>query len=81
MSLRKHLYATLQPAPNFRGHRIVRPFSIDDLQYHQPLLRIRVDHDVFVGNDMCTNIAVNTFALNDDLQSEAVNAAGDSVEN
>ena len=43
-------------------------------------LRIRVDHDVCVGNDMCTNIAINTFALNDDLQSEAVNAAGDSVE-
>ena len=44
-------------------------------------LRITVDHDVCVGNDMCTNIAVNTFALNDELQSEAVNAAGDPVEN
>ena len=29
---------------------------------------------------MRTNIAVNTFALNDDLQSEAVNAAGDPLE-
>ena len=29
---------------------------------------------------MCTNIAVNTFALNDDLQSRAVNAAGDLLE-
>ena len=43
-------------------------------------LRITVDHDVCVGNDMCTNIAVKTFALNDDLQSEAVNAAGDPLE-
>ncbi len=43
-------------------------------------LRITVDHDVFVGNDICTNISVNTFALKDDLQSEAVNAAGDPVE-
>ena len=43
-------------------------------------LRIMVDHGVCVGNDMCTNIAINLFALNDDLQSEPVNAAGDPLE-
>ncbi len=43
-------------------------------------LRITVDHDVCVGNDMCTNIAVNTFSLNNDLQSEAVNVEGDPIE-
>ena len=43
-------------------------------------LRIRVDHNVCVGNAMCTTIAPKVFALNDDRQSEAVDAAGDSLE-
>ncbi len=43
-------------------------------------LRITVDHNVCVGNDMCTNIATNVFALNDDLQSAVVNPEGDPVE-
>lgn len=43
-------------------------------------LRIRVDHNVCVGNAMCTVIAPKAFALNDDRQSEAVDAAGDTVE-
>ena len=40
-------------------------------------LGITVDHDLCVGNDMCTNIATNVFALNEELQSEAVNPDGD----
>ena len=40
-------------------------------------LRITVDHDLCVGNDMRTNIATNVFALNEELQSEAVNPDGD----
>ena len=43
-------------------------------------LRIRVDHNVCVGNAMCTTIAPKVFALNDDRQSEAVDAAGDTLE-
>ena len=43
-------------------------------------LRITVDHDVCVGNDLCTNIATNVFALNEDIQSEVVNPEGDSEE-
>ena len=43
-------------------------------------LRITVDNDACVGNAMCTNIDVHTFALNDDLQSEAINPAGDPLE-
>ncbi len=41
-------------------------------------LRVSVDHDMCVGNAMCVTIATNTFALNDDRQSEAVNPDGDS---
>ena len=43
-------------------------------------LRITVDHDVCVGNAMCETFAINTFALNDDRQSEAVNQEGDSLD-
>lgn len=43
-------------------------------------LRITVDHDLCVGNDMCTSFAANTFALDDELQSEAVNTEGDPLE-
>ena len=43
-------------------------------------LRIRVDHDVCVGNAMCEAIVPKVFRLNDNRQSEAVDPAGDSVE-
>ena len=43
-------------------------------------LRVRVDHNVCVGNAMCTSIAPKVFALNDNRQSEAVDPAGDTVE-
>ena len=42
-------------------------------------LKITVDHDVCVGNAMCETFATNTFALNDDRQSEAVNPQGDPL--
>ncbi len=44
-------------------------------------LRVRVDHDVCVGNAMCETIARKVFRLNDNRQSEAVDPAGDTVEN
>ena len=40
-------------------------------------LRVRVDHLLCVGNAMCETYAPNVFRLNDDRQSEAVNAEGD----
>jgi ferredoxin len=43
-------------------------------------LRITVDHDVCVGNAMCETFATNTFALNENRQSEAVNPDGDPLE-
>ena len=43
-------------------------------------LRVRVDHDVCVGNDMCTITTPKVFALNEDRQSEAVNPEGDTLE-
>ncbi len=43
-------------------------------------LRITVDHDICVGNAMCETFATNTFALNDNRQSEAVNPEGDSLD-
>lgn len=43
-------------------------------------LRLSVDHDVCVGNAMCTTIAPDVFQLNDDRQSSVVNAEGDSEE-
>jgi ferredoxin len=43
-------------------------------------LRIRVDHNVCVGNAMCETFASNVFRLNDNRQSEAVDLAGDSEE-
>lgn len=43
-------------------------------------LRITVDHDLCVGNDMCTSFAASTFAMNDDLQSEVVNSEGDPLD-
>ena len=43
-------------------------------------LRVRVDHDVCVGNAMCETIAPKVFRLNDDRQSEAMDPGGDTVE-
>ena len=43
-------------------------------------LRVWVDHNVCVGNAMCESIAPKVFQLNDNRQSEAVNAAGDTEE-
>jgi len=43
-------------------------------------LRVHVDHDRCVGNAMCTTLAPDVFALNDDRQSEARNPAGGTVE-
>jgi ferredoxin len=44
-------------------------------------LRIRVDHDVCVGNAMCETIAPKVFRLNEKRQSEAVDPAADTLEN
>ena len=43
-------------------------------------LRVRVDHDICVGNAMCVALATKTFALNEDRQSEAVDPQGDTME-
>jgi ferredoxin len=43
-------------------------------------LRIRVDHNVCVGNAMCETFAPHVFQLNENRQSEAVDPAGDPVE-
>ena len=43
-------------------------------------LRVRVDHEVCVGNAMCETIAPKVFRLNANRQSEAVDAAADSAE-
>ena len=43
-------------------------------------LRVRVDHNVCVGNAMCETFAPNVFRLNDNRQSEAVDPAGDRVD-
>ena len=43
-------------------------------------LRISIDHDVCVGNAMCTTIAPDVFQLNEERQSEAANPAGDTVD-
>ena len=43
-------------------------------------LRVWVDHQACVGNAMCETIALNTFRLNDNRQSEVANPEGDSPE-
>ena len=43
-------------------------------------LRVRVDHQVCVGNAMCETIATKTFRLNDNRQSEVTDPQGDSEE-
>ena len=42
-------------------------------------VRISVDHNVCVGNAMCTNIAPKVFALDHNLQSEPVHPDGDTL--
>jgi ferredoxin len=41
-------------------------------------LRVRVDHNVCVGNAMCETYAPNVFRLNENRQSEAADPAADS---
>ena len=43
-------------------------------------LKVWVDHQACVGNAMCESIAPKVFRLNDDRQSEVVDAAADSEE-
>ena len=43
-------------------------------------VRVRVDHNLCVGNAMCETFAPHVFRLNDDRQSEAVDPDGDSIE-
>jgi ferredoxin len=43
-------------------------------------LRVRVDHNVCVGNAMCETIAPRVFRLNDNRQSEAVDPDADTLE-
>jgi ferredoxin len=43
-------------------------------------LRVWVDPQICVGNAMCETIALHTFRLNDNRQSEAVDPEGDSPE-
>ena len=43
-------------------------------------LKVTVDHDVCVGNAMCPHIAGKTFQLNDDRQSEVIDANGEPRE-
>jgi len=42
--------------------------------------RIRVDHLLCVGNQMCETYAPNVFRMNDNRQSEVVDPAGDHEE-
>jgi ferredoxin len=43
-------------------------------------VRVRVDHQVCVGNAMCTTVAPRVFVLNAERQSEVVNPIVDSME-
>ena len=43
-------------------------------------LRVRVDHDVCVGNAMCVTFAPKAFRLDDNRQSEVADPAADDVE-
>ena len=44
-------------------------------------LRITVDHNVCVGNQMCETFAPKVFVINDNRQSEVADAAADTEEN
>ena len=39
-----------------------------------------IDADICTGCELCTQIAENTFAMNDDGVAEVINATGDSEE-
>jgi ferredoxin len=41
-------------------------------------LRVWVNHTACVGNAMCETIAIKSFRLNDNRQSEAIDPPGDS---
>ena len=43
-------------------------------------LKITVDHDVCVGNQMCETFAPKVFVINDNRQSEVADATADSEE-
>ena len=43
-------------------------------------LRVRGDHLLCVGNQMCETFAPNSFRFNSDRQSEPIEPLGDSVE-
>ena len=43
-------------------------------------VRVRVDHNLCVGNAMCETFAPHVFRLNDNRQSEAVDSDGDPIE-
>src|SRR5438034_10038449 len=43
-------------------------------------VRVRVDHNLCVGNSMCETFAPHVFRLNDDRQSAAVDPDGDPIE-
>ena len=43
-------------------------------------VRVRVDHNLCVGNAMCETFAPHVFRLNDNRQSEAVDPDGDPIE-
>ncbi len=44
-------------------------------------LKITVDHNVCVGNQMCETFAPKVFVLNDDRQSQVADPEGDTAEN
>lgn len=44
-------------------------------------LKITVDHNVCVGNQMCETFAPKVFVMNDDRQSEVADATADTEEN
>ncbi len=44
-------------------------------------LKITVDHDVCVGNQMCETFAPKVFVMNDDRQSEVADTTADTEEN
>ncbi|MEE8176481.1 MAG: ferredoxin [Acidobacteriota bacterium] len=44
-------------------------------------LKITVDHNVCVGNQMCETFAPKVFVINDNRQSEVADAAADTEEN
>src|SRR5207248_11535343 len=68
-----------QPSITFRSLKSL-PVTWQQGEAVARKLRVRVDHDVCVGNAMCETIAPKVFRLNDNRQSEAVDPAADTVE-